>query len=112
MLVTATGQPIKLAFSPVSESDLNLLWCMELDLPTDAMIDADGAYTCFELEDILKEDEHFHLLAKRGKVVKQCWWKPDVLKKIRSKRQIVETEFRTCYPEPSSFAPSRDFGSQ
>ena len=53
MLVTATGQPIKLAFSPVSESDLNLLWCMELDLPTDAMIDADGAYTCFELEDIL-----------------------------------------------------------
>ena len=112
MLVTTSRQPTELAFSPTSESDLNVLWRMELDSPIDAMIYMDGAYTGFELEDILKEDEHFHLLAKRGKVVKQCWWKPDVLKKIRSKRQIVETEFRTCYPEPSSFAPSRDFGSQ
>ena len=71
MLVTASGQPTELAFSPASDSDLNVLWRTELDLPTDAMIYADGAYTCFELEDILKEDECVHLLAKRGKVVKQ-----------------------------------------
>ena len=66
---------------------------MELDLPTDAMIYADGVYTCFELEDILKEDERIHLLAKRGKTVKQRRWKPDMQKKISSKRQIVETVF-------------------
>ena len=66
---------------------------MGLDLPTDAMIDTDGAYTCFEWEDILKEDERIHLLAKRGKAVKQRRWKPDVQKKISSKRQIVETVF-------------------
>ena len=44
-------------------------------------------------DDILKEDERIHLLAKRGKAVKQRRWKPDVQKKITSKRQIVETAF-------------------
>ena len=38
ILVTASGQPTELAFSPTSESDLNVLWRMELDLPIDAMI--------------------------------------------------------------------------
>ena len=93
ILVTASRQPTELAFSPASESDVNVLWRIELDLPTDAMIDADGAYTGFELEDILKEDERIHLLAKRGKAVKQRRWKPDAQKKISSKRQIVETAF-------------------
>ena len=70
---------------------------MELDLPTDAMIYADGVYTCFELEDFLKEDERIHLLAKRGKAVKQRRWKPNVQKKISGKRQIVETVwFKEC----------------
>ena len=41
----------------------------------------------------MKEDERIHLLAKRGKAVKQRRWKPDVQKKISSKRQIVETAF-------------------
>ena len=48
MLVTASGYSTELAFSPASESDFNVLWRMGLDLPTDAMIDTDGAYTCFE----------------------------------------------------------------
>ena len=38
MLVTASGQPTELAFRPTFESDLNVLWRMELDLPIDAMI--------------------------------------------------------------------------
>ena len=93
MLVTASGQPTELAFSPASESDLNVLWRIELDLPTDAMIYADGVYTCFELEDFLKEDERIHLLSKKGKAVKQRRWNPDVQKKITSKQQMVETVF-------------------
>ena len=93
MLVTASGYSTELAFSPASESDLNMLWSMELDLPADAMIDVAGAYTCFELEDILQEDERIHLLAERGKAVKQRRWRLDVQKKISSKRQIVETVF-------------------
>ena len=57
------------------------------------MIDAEGAYTCFELEDMLKEDERIHLLSKKGKAVKQRRWNPDVQKKISSKQQMVETVF-------------------
>ena len=93
MLVTTSRQPTELAFSPTSESDLNVLWRMELDSPIDAMIYMDGAYTGFELEDILKEDERIRLLANRGKAVIQRRWKPDMQKKISSKRQIVETVF-------------------
>ena len=93
MLVTVSGQPVELAFSPASESDVSVLWRMNLDLPIDSTIYADGAYSCFELEDILREDESIYLLAKRGKAIKQRLWTPDVQKQISSKRQIVETTF-------------------
>ena len=93
MLVTSTGQPVEVAFSPGSESDLNVLGKMELDLPKDATVYADGAYSCFELEDILREDERIHLLPKRGTAIKNRMWPSAVQIRISSKRQIVETAF-------------------
>jgi len=93
MLVTTAAQPVEVAFSPGSESDLNVLWKMELDLPKDSTVYADGAYSCFELEDILRDDEHIHLCPRRGKAVKNRTWSPEKQKRISSKRQIVETSF-------------------
>ena len=66
---------------------------MELDLPKDATVYADGAYSCFELEDILREDERIHLLPKRGTAIKNRMWPSAVQIRISSKRQIVETAF-------------------
>jgi hypothetical protein len=38
---------------------------MELDIPSDSLLYADGGYNCFDLEDILQEEEIW-LNAKRG----------------------------------------------
>lgn len=65
MIVTNQGRPIEMQFKPGAESDISVLWTMELDIPADMMLYADGAYDCFDLEDVLK-DESIHLLAKRG----------------------------------------------
>ena len=93
MVVTADGCPVEMALSPASEPDVNVLWKMELDLPLGSLLYADGAYSCFELEDILREDEHLQLMPKRGKGVKSRRWSEEIQKKISSKRQIVETVF-------------------
>ncbi len=93
MIVTSTGAPVEVVFKPGSESDAGVLWEMELDLPTDSVLYADGAYTCFELESILREDESITLMPKRGKSIKNHRWSQQVQKKISSKRQIVETAF-------------------
>ncbi len=65
---------------------------MELDIPQDATIYADGAYNCFDLEDILK-DEGIRLLAKRGVRAKQRLRTQAEEKQLSSRRQIVETAF-------------------
>lgn len=93
MIVTITGKPMEWFFAPGAESDLNILWRMNLDLPANAILYADGAYNCFELEDILKEDERILLMAKRGKRVKNRLRPAEDEKMISSKRQIVETTF-------------------
>ena len=93
LIVTMEGRPIEMTFSPGSESDLNILWSMELDLPIDSILYADGAYSCFELEDLLREDEKITLMPKRGKAIKNRRWAPETQKRISSRRQIVETAF-------------------
>ncbi len=65
MIVTNQGRPIEVKFSPAAKSDVCVLWTMELDIPFDMTLYADGAYNSFDLEDVLK-DEGIHLLAKRG----------------------------------------------
>ena len=65
MLVTRAGLPVEVQFRPGSESDLSVLWKMELDIPIGSKVYADGAYNCFDLEDVLQDDS-ITLLAKRG----------------------------------------------
>jgi len=65
---------------------------MELDIPPGAIIYADGAYNCFDLEDIL-QDEQILLLAKRGSKAKNRLRTAVEEKKISSKIQIIETAF-------------------
>lgn len=92
MVVTNEGRPIEVDFRPGAERDLSVFWTMELDIPLESTIYADGAYNCFELEDIL-EDEQIHLLAKRGCKAKNRIRSSREEKEISSKRQIIETTF-------------------
>lgn len=94
MIVTNEGRPLEVVFKPGAESDLNVLWSMELDLPDQGVLYADGAYNCFDLEDILA-DEGIVFLAKRGTQAKNRLRTPEMEKEISSKRQIVETAFST-----------------
>lgn len=93
MIVTNEGRPIEVQFRPGSESDINVLWSMELDIPAHSTLYADGAYNCFDLEDILLEDDGINLLAKRGSKAKNRVRTDIEEKRISSKRQIVETAF-------------------
>lgn len=92
MVVTNQGRPVEVHFRPGAESDVNVLWKMELDIPDNAILYADGAYNCFDLEDILQE-ENINLLAKRGSKAKNRVRSPLEEKAISSKRQTIETAF-------------------
>lgn len=92
MLVTTTGRPIEVLFRPGSESDLKALWQMELDIPPNSNLYADGAYNSFDLEDLL-QDESIALLAKRSSKAKNRVRSREEERIISSKRQIIETAF-------------------
>ena len=94
MIVTNQGRPVEMHFKPGSESDLNVLWQMELEIPEHSVLYADGAYNCFDLEDILLE-ENIRLLAKRGSKGKNRVRPVTEERIISSKRQIVETAFNS-----------------
>lgn len=92
MVVTSDGKPVEFVFKPGSESDLSVLWEMQLDIPSNSKLFADGAYNCFELEDIFN-DESIQFLPKRGSRAKNRKRTETEEKEISSKRQIVETTF-------------------
>jgi hypothetical protein len=92
MIVTGDGKPVEVYFRPGSESDVNVLWQMELEIPPESKLYADGGYNSVDLEDIL-QDECITLLAKRGSRAKNRVRPPLEEKQISSRRQIVETAF-------------------
>ena len=69
MVVTNQGRPFEVHLCPGAESDVSVLGKMELDIPPDSFLYADGGYKCFDLEDQLL-DERIQLLAKRGSKAK------------------------------------------
>jgi len=98
-------------FKPGAESDLNTLWKMELDIPEHSVLYADGAYNCFDLEDILLEQD-IKLLAKRGSKAKNRVRSINEERAISSKRQIVETAFNsitTLFPRNIKASTERGF---
>jgi hypothetical protein len=92
MVVTNRGRPVEVHLCPGAESDVSVLWKMELDIPTGSFLYAGGGYNCFDLEDQLLE-EKIQLLAKRGSNAKNRVRSIAEEKKISSKRQVVETAF-------------------
>ena len=92
MVVTNQGRPIEVHFRPGAVSDISVLWTMELDIPSDSLLYADGGYNCFDLEDILQE-EGIWLNAKRGSKAKNRIRGLEEERQISSKRQIVQTAF-------------------
>jgi len=92
MVVTNQGCPVEVHIRPGAIGDVTVLWRMELDIPSDSTLYADGAYNCFDLEDILRK-ENIKLCAKRGKKAKNRVRSSSEEKEISSKRQIVETAF-------------------
>lgn len=93
MVVTNTGAPVELSIRPARHSDLRVLKEMDLRFPRHSILYADGAYTSFELEDILKEGEEIELMVKRKRRNSSRPRSPSEEKLIGSRRQIVETAF-------------------
>jgi len=100
MVVTAgRGEPVELIFQPGSKSDVNVLWKMQLDLPPGSLLYADGA--CFDLEDILEEDEMIHLLAKRGSSIRKRIRTQEAEAQISSRSAALQT----CFPGTYELEP-------
>ena len=93
MIVTANGKPVEFSIKPASNSDLTTLWGMEIDLPAGSKLYADGAYNCYDLEDILQQDSQIHLLARRKQLNSKRKRTAEEEYLISSRRQIVETAF-------------------
>jgi hypothetical protein len=106
MVVTNEGRPIEVHLRPGAESDITVLWTMELDIPPQALVYADGAYNCFDLEDILL-DEGIRLIAKRGSKAKNRVRSSEEEKQISSKRQIIETAFSSIINQFPRYIKSR-----
>ncbi len=106
MKVSNNGRPVEIKLRPGSESDITVLWQMELDIPDQAILYADGAYNCFELEDILHE-EGIQFMSKRGSKAKNRIRSVIDEKEISSKRQIIETAFSSILNQFPRYIRSR-----
>ncbi len=59
LLITVNQEPVECIFAPASENDMNVFKRFDLDLPQESSIYADKAYTSYEYEDFLKENNIF-----------------------------------------------------
>lgn len=106
MIVSSEGRPVEVLLRPGSESDIGVLWQMELEIPKEAILYADGAYNCFELEDLLSE-EGIQFMAKRGSKAKNRVRSNSEERDISSKRQIIETTFSCILDQFPRYIRSR-----
>lgn len=67
LMVTQDGQPVECFLTPGSFGDVDALKSYTYELPDGSIIYADKAYNDYEIEDMLKEVEHIHLLPMRKK---------------------------------------------
>ena len=65
VVVTVAGLPVECCILPGSHSDIQGLAELPLSLPAGAEVAADSAYTFYEWEDHLAEQDQVHLLAAR-----------------------------------------------
>jgi hypothetical protein len=72
LMVTKDGQPVECFLTPGGCGDVDALKYYAYDLPDGAIIYADKAYNDYEIEDLLKDIEHIHLLPIRKKNSKRA----------------------------------------
>ena len=71
-MVTQDGQPVECFLTHGGFGDVDALKSYAYALPDGAMIYADKAYNDYEIEDLLKEAEHIHLIPMRKKNSKRA----------------------------------------
>ena len=90
LMVTQEGQPVECFLTPGGFGDVDALKYYAYALPDGSMIYADKAYNDYEIEDLLKELEHIHLLPMRKKNSKRAL--PQTISFVQSyHRKRVET---------------------
>lgn len=67
LLITATGQPVEMVLAEGSVADITAFRTLPLDLPPNAEVYADPAYTEYVVEDFLQEHAGITLTAQRKK---------------------------------------------
>lgn len=72
LMVTQDGQPVECFLTPGGFGDVDALKYYAYELPDGSMIYADKAYNDYEIEDLLKEVEHIHLMPMRKKNSKRA----------------------------------------
>jgi hypothetical protein len=72
LMVTQDGQPVECFLTHGGFGDVDALKYYAYALPDGSMIYADKAYNDYEIEDLLKEVEHIHLIPMRKKNSKRA----------------------------------------
>ena len=65
LLVSADGRPVEFVLTPAATGDVVGLRKLDLDLPEGSALVADAAYTDYDYEDLLREQEQVALLSDR-----------------------------------------------
>ena len=90
LMVTHDGQPVECFLTPGGCGDVDALKYYAYELPDGSIIYADKAYNDYEIEDLLKDVEHIHLLPMRKKNSKRAL--PPYISFVQSyHRKRVET---------------------
>ena len=71
LMVTQDGQPVACFLTPGGFGDVDALQYYAYELPDGSILYADKAYNDYEIEDLLKEVDHMHLLPMRKKNAKR-----------------------------------------
>lgn len=72
LMVTQDGQPVECFLTPGGFGDVDALKYYAYALPDGSIIYADKAYNDYEIEDLLQEVEHIHLIPMRKKNSKRA----------------------------------------
>lgn len=91
-IVTATGRPVEVLLLCGCSADLTGLKEMQLNLPKGATLYADKAYTDYDYETQLRDDQQLRLLPIRKGNAKRLH-APEVAKALSKGRKRIETTF-------------------
>ena len=92
LLITATGKPVEFVLRPAAEADIRAFKRLPKDLPNEADLFSDTAYTDYDEEALLSEEANITLIAPRRK--NSLWPHPAWVEYIcQQTRKRVETTF-------------------